>query len=119
MGDYQSLRVWAEAHELTLEVYRISRSFPVEERFNLIPHIRKSAASVPTNLAEGAGRNSSGEFRRFCSISLGSANELHYQLRLAHDLGYLDVESHAALSRRIEGIRRMLARLMVNPRGRD
>src|SRR5690606_22253536 len=96
MGDYQALRVWAEAHELVLDVYRVTRLFPADERFNLTPHIRRTAASVSTNIAEGAGRNTVADFRNFCRISLGSANELHYQLRLACDLGYLYVRAQTA-----------------------
>jgi four helix bundle protein len=92
MGDFRKLKVWEKAHELALEIYRVTAAFPPEERFGLTSQLRLSAASVPTNLAEGSGRNSQKELARFCRISLGSANELESQLILARDLHYLDAQ---------------------------
>lgn len=118
MGDYESLRVWAEAHQITLDAYRITSDFPTTESFGLTSQIRRGAASVAANLAEGAGRNSPGELRRFCMISLGSANQLHYHLRLARDLGFLSDSDWIDLRERVESVRRMLAGLsasVVNP----
>ena len=109
MGDYESLRVWQKAHRIAVEVYRISGSFPQAERYTLTSQIRRSAASVPSNLAEGAGRNSQRELARFCRIALGSANELHYQLRLARDLGFVSPEAHEPIARDVVDLRRMIA----------
>lgn len=113
MGDYRSLRVWEEAHAVTLEVYRVTRSFPRAELYGLSSQMRRAAVSIPTNLAEGSGRGGSKDFARFVRISLGSASELEYQLLLARDLGYLDAGSCSPLMNRVDHIKRMLARLMT------
>jgi four helix bundle protein len=113
MGDYEALKVWEKAHRITLEVYRVTRPFPPSETYGLTSQLRRSAASVPSNLAEGTGRNSQRELARFCRIALGSANELHYQLRLARDLGFLSPEEHRSLSDEVANLRRMLAKFIV------
>jgi len=76
-------------HQLALEGYRQSRDLPTHERFGLTAHLRKSATSVPSNIAEGGGRNGEKELCSFFSIAAGSASELEYQVLLAHDLEYL------------------------------
>jgi four helix bundle protein len=112
MGDFHELRVWQKAHELTLAVYQITANFPREEVYGLTSQIRRSAASIPTNLAEGCGRNGSAEFARFGSIALGSANELEYHLLLARDLKLITPKDHADLSQRVKEIKNMLAALV-------
>ena len=109
MGDYRSLKAWQHAHELALEVYRVTSRYPKHEVYALTSQTRRSAASIPTNLAEGAGRNSQRELARFARISLGSGSELDYQLLLARDLGYLSEDEHAALAEKVDHLRRMLA----------
>ncbi|CAD7851210.1 MAG: hypothetical protein [Olavius algarvensis Gamma 1 endosymbiont] len=89
MGDYRQLSVWAKAHQLVLLVYRKTRQFPADERFGLISQMRRAAASIPSNIAEGSGRGSDQDFARFARIATGSTNELEYQCILAKDLGYL------------------------------
>jgi four helix bundle protein len=111
MGDYRGLKVWERAHELTLEIYRATRSFPDTERFGLTSQLMRAAASIPANLAEGCGRNSQGELNRFCGISMGSARELEYHLLLAKDLGYLEEDSFTRLADRTDHVKRMLANL--------
>lgn len=113
MGDYESLKVWQRAHQITLEVYQLSASFPAAERYALTSQVRRSAVSIPSNLAEGAGRNSQRELARFCRIALGSANELHYQMRLARDLRFLTAETHEPIARDIVDLRRMIARFIT------
>jgi four helix bundle protein len=82
MRDFRELKVWQKAHQVALNVFRHSRSFPAEERFGLTAHLRKSATSVPSNIAEGCGRDTEKELGRFLSIAAGSASELEYQLLL-------------------------------------
>lgn len=109
MSDYRNLAVWQKAHQLTLSSYRATGQFPKEEMYGLTSQIRRSAASIPTNIAEGSGRGSNADFVRFLRISLGSTNELEYSLLLAYDLGFMDVEVHNQLcSNIIVEIRRML-----------
>jgi four helix bundle protein len=109
--DFKDLRVWAKAHELTLNVYQKTRSFPKEELYGLTSQIRRSAASVGANIAEGCGRRSDGEMRRFLQIARGSANELEYHLLLAKDLHLLQTAEFADLEGRVLEIQRMLASL--------
>ena len=106
--DFRQLRVWGKAHDLTLEVYRWIKYFPAEERFGLIRQMRRSACSIGSNIAEGCGRETSADFRRFVVIAMGSASELEYQLLLAHDLGYLDSSAHRPMISAVTEIKRML-----------
>ena len=109
MGDFRNLRVWQRAHQLTLEVYGETRAFPKEERYRLTNQLRRAAASVPANIAEGCGRNGNAELARFLTIAKGSASELDYLLLLAHDLGYLKPPRYEQLAADVHGISRMLA----------
>ena len=84
--DSHELKVWQKAHQLTLAVYQITAPFPREELYGLTSQLRRAAASIPANLAEGCGRNGDAEFARFCSIALGSVSELDYHLLPARDL---------------------------------
>jgi four helix bundle protein len=111
MGDYQELMVWRKAHGLTLAVYQATNPFPREELYGLTSQLRRAAASIPANLAEGCGRNGDTEFARFCAIALGSANELEYHLLLAHDLKLLKTALYKDLASRTTELKRMLASL--------
>lgn len=108
MRDYRELKVWAKAHEYALAVYKATRSFPREELYGLTSQLRRSASSVPCNIAEGCGRNGDGELARFLDIAYGSASESDYQLLLTKELGYLDKDAFANLSAMVTEIRRML-----------
>ena len=93
MQDFRNLEVWKRAHQLTLEAYRSTESFPRSELFGLSSQIRRAASSIPTNLAEGCGRTQA-EFARFVQIAMGSACELEYQLLLVRDLHLITVETY-------------------------
>ena len=95
-----------------MAVYKASSGFPKQEMFGLTSQMRRSAASVATNLAEGCGRGSDPDFRRFLQMAMGSASELDYQLLLAHDLGYLTHQEHAELGRSVVEVKRMLSALI-------
>ena len=86
MHNFQKLIIWKKAMNVTEDVYRLSAGFPKEEKYELTSQIRRSAISVPSNIAEGAGRNSDKEFRHFLGISSGSPNELLTQLLLSSRL---------------------------------
>ena len=111
MRDYKNLRVWAQAHELTLAVYKATQAFPHEERFGLTSQVRRASASIGANLAEGCGRRSDGEMGRFVQIAMGSGAELSYHLLLARDLGLLDNDEYANLSTAADTVMRMLSAL--------
>jgi four helix bundle protein len=89
MRNFHQLSIWSNGHLLTLKIYTLTKSFPKEETFGLISQMRRAAYSVPCNIAEGCGRNTVPEFKRFLTIATGSASELEYQLFLSKDLGYI------------------------------
>lgn len=108
MKDYRQLKVWEKAHQLTLTVYRGTKAFPADERFGLTSQIRRAAASIPSNIAEGCGRNSDGELARFMEIAMGSASEVEYQILLARDLEYVASPEYQNINGRVCEVKRML-----------
>ena len=108
MRDYRKLTVWKKSHQLVLNVYQATKDFPSDERYGLTSQMRRSAQSIPTNIAEGAGRSTDGDFVRFLDIAAGSASELDYQLLLAHDLAFLDTRTHEVLIEHLTEVRKML-----------
>ena len=90
MRDFRKFEVWQMSHQLTLNIYSITKLFPKEELFGLTSQIRRSFASIGYNISEGSGRNSDKEFANFVNIALGSSNEAENQLILAKDLGYIN-----------------------------
>ena len=113
MKDYRELKVWHHAHAVMLASYRATKSFPREELFGLTSQIRRCAASIAANIAEGCGRTGNAELNRFLQISSGSASELDYHFLLAKDLGYLKLETHRDLTGQLVQLRRMLSALIV------
>jgi four helix bundle protein len=112
MQDYKKLQVWQKGHQLTLAIYKATRAFPREEMYGLTSQLRRSASSVPANIAEGCGRDTPAELVRFLYVALGSASECEYHLLLAHDLGFLDDKQYRFLSGEATQIKRMLAALI-------
>jgi four helix bundle protein len=111
MEDFKNLKVWTKAHELTLTIYERTRRFPKEETYGLTSQIRRSAASIGANIAEGCGRRSDPEMKRFVQIARGSANELEHHLLLARDLKLVTAEEFGDLEAKTMEIQRMLASL--------
>lgn len=109
MKGFRELLVWQKSHQLTLSVYGASRSFAREELYGLTSQIRRAAASVPANIAEGCGRGGDNELRRFLEIAMGSASELEYHLLLAHDLNMLEPDTYDQLNQQTCEVKRMLA----------
>jgi four helix bundle protein len=109
MRNFHELKIWEKSHALTLEIYEITRGFPKEELYGLTSQIRRSAASIPTNIAEGCGRNSEPEFIHFLQIAMGSTNETEYLLLLSQDLGFISPESFQILHNKLIEIKKMLS----------
>lgn len=109
--DYRNLVAWQEAYRLVLLVYRATGSFPASERYGLVSQMRRASVSVASNLAEGAGRGTRGELRRFAAIALGSLHELTTQLSLARDLALSHPEEADELLRSAERVGRLLSGL--------
>ncbi len=112
MRDYKKLQVWEKSHFLTLEVYQELKKFPKDEMFGLISQMKRSSRSIPTNIAEGAGRFTNRDFSRFLTIAYGSTNELEYQIILSSDLGFLENLKRESLIERVQEIRKMLHALI-------
>jgi four helix bundle protein len=112
MQDYRKLSVWQKAHQLALDTYAISAHFQGASAWPLRDQMLRAAISVPSNIAEGAGRGSDPDFRRFLWQSLGSCNELEYDLLLARDLRFLTPILHTPLAGHVEEVRRMLSGLI-------
>ncbi len=111
MEDFKDFKVWVKAHELTIAIYEITRGFPRDEIYGLTSQMRRAAASIGANIAEGCGRGSDAELRRFLNIARGSANELEYHLLLAKDLKFIEIKEFAAFDARVQEVQRMLAAL--------
>jgi four helix bundle protein len=108
MKNFRELTIWQRSHQLTLRVFAATRSFPKEELFGLTSQSRRASSSVPTNIAEGCGRDGDAELKRFLQIAMGSATELEYHLQLAADLGYLSPATHADLNTQTVEVKKML-----------
>ena len=117
MRDFRQIKVWSKAHLLTLEIYKVTAAFPVEERYGLTSQLRRSAASVPSNIAEGFGRGGNTELARFLQIGMGSATEVEYQILLARDLALIPLDIYAQIDARVEEVKKMLSSLIVRVRG--
>lgn len=105
---YEDLEVFQESHRLTLEIYKLVRSFPKTERFRLSDQLCRAASSVPANIAEGFGRYTRADTIRFLHIARGSLEETRYFLLLARDLGYVSANEAEQFRERYVGVRRML-----------
>jgi len=105
---FKDLKVWQKGHELTLSIYRATKSFPKDEMYGMTSQLRRAAASIPANIAEGCVRGSGAEFRHFLQAALGSASELEYHILLSYELGYLDKSLYEALNGNATELKRML-----------
>ena len=90
LRDFKSLAVWEKAHQLTCELYSLTKLFPKEELYGLTSQMRRACVSITANIAEGCGKRTEAEFARYLQISIGSASELEYYFILAKDLKYID-----------------------------
>lgn len=112
MQNYKDLKVWEKGHLFTLKVYDVTKLFPKEEIYSLTNQIRRAASSIPSNIAEGCGKNSQNEFAHFLNIALGSANEAEYFLILSKDLEYLNQKNFELLLQAVNEIKAMLISLI-------
>jgi len=110
--NYRDLIVWQKAMELVTEIYQHTKAFPEEERYGLTSQLRRSSVSLPSNMAEGYGRNSTQDYIRFLKIANGSLFELQTQLEIARNLNILSEESFSVLFELSREIERMLSSLI-------
>ena len=111
MRDIKKYEVFQLADQLVLDSYRVTAIFPKSETSGLTGQMRRAAASIPMNLAEGAARAGAKEFAQFVNVAVGSCEEVRYQLHLAEALGCLTKAEQQALDRRYESVKKMLAKL--------
>jgi four helix bundle protein len=117
MQDFHNLKVWQKSHGVVLSVYQTTAGFPKHELFGLVSQMRRSAYSIPTNIAEGCGRGSDADFARFLHMAMGSACELEYQLLLASDLCYMTGDIARRLTIDLTEVKRMLSALIQKVSG--
>ena len=112
MIDYRKYKVWQKSHNLVLEVYKATSLFPSTEKYNLASQINRAVISIPTNIAEGCGRETQKELIRFLYISSGSAHELEYLIFISQELGFIEQQNANDLLSRLLEIKKMLASLI-------
>ena len=117
MKTHKDLNVWQESIALVTLIYEKTKSFPKDELFSLTSQIRRCAVSIPSNISEGAARESNKEFIRFLYISQGSITELDTQLLIANNLNFLSKEDYINLDEKLVSIRKMLAGLIKFRKG--
>lgn len=115
INKFTDLILWRKAHQLALEVYRVSGTFPDSEKFGLVSQMRRSAVSVPANVAEGFSRATLKDQKRFYNIADASLAELKYYILLAADLKYFDNEVKRILSEHAREVGKILGRWMKGP----
>ena len=112
LKNYKDLKVWQKSYRLCLDLYRITKKFPKEERYGLTSQIRRSAVSIPSNIAEGYGKKTTADYLRSLYIAYGSVCELETQVLLSGDLNYVNKENLVALKANTEEVERMLKALI-------
>ena len=90
MHNYKNLHIWQDGIKLAKKIYEVTSTFPANEKFGIVSQMTRAAVSIPSNIAEGAGRNSTKDFVNFLSIAIGSIFELHTQLTICEQIGFID-----------------------------
>lgn len=109
---HRDLRAWQLAHSLGLSVYKLSASFPKDERFGLTSQLRRAAVSVASNIAEGYGRGTTSDYVRYLRVARGSLYEIDTQIQFARDLGYVDGPTHESFDEEWNSVSKVLAGLI-------
>lgn len=109
--NYKKLQVWQESVDLAVDLYKVLQHFPADEKFGIASQIKRSIVSVPSNIAEGAGRHTSKQFVHFLSNANGSACEVDTQLIIANRVGFIEDDLYAEIENRLNKIQRMLYNL--------
>ncbi|AWG20502.1 four helix bundle protein [Flavobacterium faecale] len=112
MRDYKKYTVWQDGHQLTMMIYKLTAMFPNEELFGVTSQLRRAAASIPTNIAEGSGRESDADFRRFLVIAHGSATEVEYLIFLSVELNYISKVDFEQCNDRVIVLRKQLRKFI-------
>ena len=108
MHNFKELKVWQKARELVKEIYRLTKDFPQEEKYGLISQIQRAAISISSNIAEGSGRSTKNDFKRFLDIACASAFEVENLIILSYDLKYINDLKFKQMSEKIQEIQKMI-----------
>ncbi len=108
ISSYEDLEIYKRSYKLALKIHERTKEFPETERYDITSQIRRCSKSIPTNIAEGYGRQSRDEFKRFAKISLGSCNEIQVHLSFCKDLGYISKEEHEMYQKEYNEIGKMI-----------
>ena len=111
MHDFKQLKVWQKSVDLAVDTYLLTKYFPAEAKYGLAQQINRSAVSVPSNIAEGAGRNNPKEFNNFLGIASGSSCELETQIIIAHRIGMIDSNDFESIGSQLSEIQKMIFKL--------
>jgi len=114
MRNFRDLSIWSKSHSLALKIYSTTKTFPKDELFTLVSQMRRSSSSIPTNIAEGCGRLSNPDFKRFLSMASGSLSQLEYQLILSKDLSYISESAFKELELDLIEIKKMIHSFIKN-----
>ena len=101
MHNYKNLHIWQEGINLARKIYEVTSTFPSNEKYGIVSQMTRAAVSIPSNIAEGAGRNSNKDFANFLSIAIGSIFELHTQITICEQIGYIDQETAKQIDQQI------------------
>lgn len=113
MTTYKELTVWQQSYLFGLDIYKITKNFPTDEKFGLVSQLRRASVSIPSNIAEGSKRSTRKDYRSFIIIAYSSGAEIETQLLFARDLGYITKEDYALLDSNLTSIMKML-NVMIN-----
>jgi len=116
MNNFRELKVWQEAMVVSKDIYIITRTFPIEERYGLTSQMMRAVVSIPSNIAEGAGRQTKKDFNNFLNFALGSCYELETQVLLAYSFEYITEDTSKTLVDKLQIIQKMLYRLIDSNR---
>ena len=108
MANFKDLLVWQKSMELVTDIYKITSDFPSKEKYGLVSQLRRSAISIPSNIAEGNSRRSAADYSQFVKIARGSVAELETQIIISKNLKFIDKEKHEALNLKVIKISKML-----------
>jgi len=109
---FEELKAWQKSHQLVLDIYKIIKKFPTEEKFSLVDQIKRSSSSIPTNIVEGNERKTKNEFIQFLYVSKGSCAETKYHLLLAKDLDYISESEYQNLNQQLTEVSKMISGLI-------
>jgi four helix bundle protein len=108
MHNFRKLDIWIKSVSLVTDIYRLTNTFPNQERFGLISQMQRAAVSVPTNIAEGSAKSSNKDFARFLEISIGSLLELETELLISFNLQYIDLEKYNIFQNHVIELQKMI-----------